>query len=158
MKALLAVDDTEQSWDAVEFAREFLDPSDEVIVLNVAHREVPGAMTAAALPAYGTPALGAAGYVAPAAEETVPAATEMSQANRAEGERTAAHAAEAVAGSDTAVRFGDPASRIIETASEHDTDLIITGTHDRNAVKRFFFGSVSRDVLEGAPCSVLIVR
>lgn len=56
------------------------------------------------------------------------------------------------------VRAGDPAHEIIALAVERDADLIVTGTRGLSGVARLLLGSVARNVLTHARCSVLIVR
>lgn len=56
------------------------------------------------------------------------------------------------------VRAGDPATEIIGLAEERDADLIVTGTRGLSGVARLLLGSVARNVLTHARCSVLIVR
>jgi len=53
---------------------------------------------------------------------------------------------------------GDPADMILEKARTWLADLIVVGTHGRNAVGRVVLGSVSMKVLRHAPCSVRVVR
>jgi nucleotide-binding universal stress UspA family protein len=53
---------------------------------------------------------------------------------------------------------GDPAAGLIATAREIGADLIVVGTHGRTGLNRAVFGSVARNVMLHAPCSVLIVR
>lgn len=53
---------------------------------------------------------------------------------------------------------GDPAECIVDYAAGHDVDLIVMNTHGRTGVRRWVYGSVTRKVLEAAPCSVLVVR
>ncbi len=58
----------------------------------------------------------------------------------------------------TAVAKGDPKSLIIEVSEEWHADLIVLGSHGRNALDRFLMGSVSEAVARHAHCSVEIVR
>jgi nucleotide-binding universal stress UspA family protein len=53
---------------------------------------------------------------------------------------------------------GDPKSMIVEYAKEWGADLIVVGSCDKSRLERFFVGSVSRSVVERAPCSVLIAK
>lgn len=53
---------------------------------------------------------------------------------------------------------GPPFLRIIEYAREHDSDLIVMGTHGRSALKHVLLGSVAERVVRQAPCPVLTVR
>lgn len=56
------------------------------------------------------------------------------------------------------VRSGDAAAQILDAASELDTDLIVTGSRGLGQLERLLLGSVARNVLVHAGCSVLIVR
>ena len=56
------------------------------------------------------------------------------------------------------VLSGSPASSIVAFASDWDADLVILGSHGRTGVARLLLGSVARNVLHHAGCSVLIVR
>lgn len=56
------------------------------------------------------------------------------------------------------VRLGDVADQLITAAIESEADLIVMGSHGRTGLERVLLGSVARNVLYHAPCSVLIVR
>ena len=47
---------------------------------------------------------------------------------------------------------------IQEYAREHDTDLIVMGTHGRRGPKRLLIGSTAECVVRSAPCPVLTLR
>jgi nucleotide-binding universal stress UspA family protein len=53
---------------------------------------------------------------------------------------------------------GDPAAGLLLTAAEAQADLIVVGTHGRTGLSRAVYGSVARNVMLHAPCSVLVVR
>jgi len=53
--------------------------------------------------------------------------------------------------------IGLPVSVITEYAREKEIDLIVIGTHARGVLNRIFMGSVSKAVMERAPCPVLMV-
>ncbi len=53
---------------------------------------------------------------------------------------------------------GDPKSMIADYAKEWAADLIVVGSCDKSRLETFFVGSVSRSVVERAPCSVLVAR
>jgi universal stress protein A len=57
-----------------------------------------------------------------------------------------------------ATRQGPPFQRILEYAREHQTDLIVMGTHGRGMVKHTLLGSVAERVVRKASCPVLTVR
>jgi nucleotide-binding universal stress UspA family protein len=56
------------------------------------------------------------------------------------------------------LRAGDPAHEILAAAAERGADLIVTGSRGIEGLERLLLGSVARNVLAHAPCSVLIVR
>jgi nucleotide-binding universal stress UspA family protein len=56
------------------------------------------------------------------------------------------------------VRGGDPAPTILSAATDHGADLIVTGSRGLGALERLLLGSVARNVLAHAHCSVLVVR
>jgi nucleotide-binding universal stress UspA family protein len=74
-------------------------------------------------------------------------AREMADRLRSDGFRT-----------DGERREGDPATEILAAANASSADLIAIGTHGRTGLKRLLLGSVARNVLQHARCSVLIVR
>ena len=47
---------------------------------------------------------------------------------------------------------------LINYADDHGCELIVTGDHHRGKLSRLMMGSVSRDVLRHASCSVLVAR
>lgn len=47
-------------------------------------------------------------------------------------------------------------SVILDYASEHDADLIVTGSHGRAGLSRWFLGSVAQEVVRRSPVPVLI--
>lgn len=53
---------------------------------------------------------------------------------------------------------GDPAQEIIRLANIYQADLIVIGSRGLTGVKRIIQGSVSSQVVEDAPCSVLVVK
>jgi len=54
--------------------------------------------------------------------------------------------------------LGRPAETIAGLAKERDADLIVLGTHEPNAIGRFFGQSVSEAVAHRVHCDVLIVH
>ena len=58
---------------------------------------------------------------------------------------------------ETELIIGKPAEEIVKFAKEND--LIIMAHHDRTkGIDKFMEGSVSRDVVRNAPCSLLVVK
>ena len=53
---------------------------------------------------------------------------------------------------------GDPAAELVRFATERGTGTMVMGTRGHTGLARILLGSVARNVLLHAPCSVLIVR
>lgn len=53
---------------------------------------------------------------------------------------------------------GDPAPRILDVAESSGVDLIVMGTRGRTGLTRAVLGSVARNVVAHAPCSVLVAH
>lgn len=64
----------------------------------------------------------------------------------------------------TITKAGNPSKKIIETAEEEDIDIITMGSgklHDRSTtgkIHKFFYGSVTEEVIHGAPSSILVTK
>lgn len=56
------------------------------------------------------------------------------------------------------IEVGHPAEALIAVAREVKADLIMTGCRGLGLAQRIVFGSVSRAILDEAPCPVLVVR
>lgn len=80
----------------------------------------------------------------------------------AEHQRFAAAAAsrlsEAGRGAEAGAYDGDPASELIRIARDRAVSMIVLGTHGRTGLRRILAGSVARNVMLHAPCSVMVVR
>lgn len=57
-----------------------------------------------------------------------------------------------------AVRFGVPASEIVEYADKNGIQMIVIGTHGRTGLTHAVLGSVAERVLQKAHCPVVTVR
>ena len=53
---------------------------------------------------------------------------------------------------------GDAAASVIDAARELHADVVVVGTHGRTGLARLVMGSVARNVVLHAPCSVLVAR
>lgn len=58
----------------------------------------------------------------------------------------------------THLRIGDPASAILQLASDLDVAMVVMGTHGRKGLSRLVLGSVAESVLRQSECPVLVVR
>lgn len=59
---------------------------------------------------------------------------------------------------ETEVLIGEPYAKIIETAKNDNTDIIVMSNRGFSKIKRFFVGSVTQKVIAEAPCPVLVVN
>ena len=53
---------------------------------------------------------------------------------------------------------GGPAHEIVNFAEGNDIDLIVMGTHGKNAIERFLLGSIAENVVRHSKKAVLVVR
>ena len=94
----------------------------------------------------------------PASEEVARTVDRVRQAHqRIALERAAGLTAAGIHARDE-TRTGDPAEEIVRVAGESEADLIVMGSRGRTGLTRALLGSVARNVLLHAPCSVLITR
>lgn len=147
MKILIAVDDTDASWDAVSFARSLLRGTDhETIVLNVADDPPMHAL-------YTVNGLGT-GYTHPH-PITTDAVARRERID--EAKRLVTEFGTAIGSDQTIVELGRPVDAIERVADEHEVDLIVVGSHDKSWFERWLDGSVSRRLVHDARCPVLVV-
>lgn len=59
---------------------------------------------------------------------------------------------------ETGIVHGPSAGAILAEARRIEADLIVVGARDRGPVAAVLLGSVSREVVDSAPCSVLVAR
>ena len=145
MKILLATDGSKQSDAAIDMLKRFsFKPGDEAKIITVVDMAVP-----MAIDIYG-------GYL--------PDTTEMEKTAREHAAKILEETCTKLEGickhvsMTSEVLFGSPESRIVETAEEFGSDLIIVGSHGYSRWERLLLGSVSQSVVHHAPCSVLVVR
>ena len=147
MKLLLATDGTVHSEAALEIIKTFnLSDGDEIKIVSVVDMAVPLSVDMYA------------GYM--------PSTVELERFVQENAERILETAktklSDFLQGKNvfitTEILVGSPESRIIETAEEMNTDVIIVGSHGYNRWERLLLGSVSDSVVHHAPCSVLVVR
>ncbi|MEA3413275.1 MAG: universal stress protein [Pseudomonadota bacterium] len=146
MKILLATDGSESARAATCFLEQFPFPrGSSVTVLTVVDEEF-----------FNPEAAG------PLEEDQRQLLRDAERAVREEGERLLEAEAECLRktgweGSGM-VRTGSPANEIVRAAEEIDADLVVIGSKGVTGISRFLLGSVSHQVMEYAPCSVLIVK
>ncbi len=154
MKILIALDDSDSSHDAVQFANELLGldadggaANHEVLILHVTRSVLPFAYVADPL---------TGGIVYP---EALPMVMEAQAAEDA-SEEVAIHEVASEFDGDPAVliEHGDAGRTICAVAEDHKVDLVIIGTRDRGAWSKLWHPSVSDHVVRHSVCPVLVVR
>ncbi len=102
------------------------------------------------------------GFPEPGSPELMPIFVDAAEATRRHHDELALGMTDTLRSSGlsaTADRLeGDAATELIARAKAMKTDLIVMGTHGRTGLARLVIGSVARNVLHHATCSVLIVR
>jgi nucleotide-binding universal stress UspA family protein len=73
-------------------------------------------------------------------------------------ERLAGDLVDAGVTTETAIVHGRPERALIADADRFGADLVVVGARDRGPIAATILGSVSRAVVESAPCSVLVIR
>jgi len=59
---------------------------------------------------------------------------------------------------ETRILVGHPAEQIVRLAASTHADLVVVGHRGRSRISEWVSGSVSKRVVNHAPCSVLVVR
>lgn len=139
-RALLATDGSESACDALRRGSQLLGSAADLTVVCIA--QIPTPLTAAGRLGVGS---------SPGAEVV------------ADARRRAVNAvATTVDALDTSakalVRLGSPGRTLCELASEGDYDVLVVGSHGAGFLERVLIGSVSKYVIDHAPCPVLVVR
>jgi nucleotide-binding universal stress UspA family protein len=139
-RVLVAYDDSEQSIEALEFAlREFAEAT--LVVLTIVDPAEANTRRAFSMPTF--------------ASEWYEEAREDAQDRVAEATELATAVGVDI---ETEVAVGRPSKTIVEFASEHDCDHIVTGSHGRSGVSRILLGSVAETVVRRSPVPVTVVR
>jgi nucleotide-binding universal stress UspA family protein len=137
MKILLAIDSSECS---------------ETVIKEVAARPWPAQSVVFVLTVIDLYALtSSVGYLEPFIKNETAAARALVQSA---AERLSSEGIETV----TQVVEGYPATSIVEQARSWDSDFVFVGSHGHGGIARFFLGSIAREVVRNAHCSVEIVR
>ena len=148
---LVAVEDTDESVNAVRTAHRLFGDAAQYFVINVGKGH------------YRTMAWAYAYPVAAPMMWYPPASVDDPAVNstlREVAEETADDVA-ARAGLDDVTSvgdLGDPATAIISAANANKVDVVVIASHDRGWFSRLFSGSVEGDLLHSANFSVLVVR
>jgi nucleotide-binding universal stress UspA family protein len=59
---------------------------------------------------------------------------------------------------EASVLEGFPRNALVEAISTSQSDLVVVGSHGRNAIQRLVIGSTSEHLIRHSPCPVLVVR
>jgi len=142
MKIILAVDGSEQSYEAVR-GLSGLSRAEELTVLTVVD-----------IPRLSYPTIGV-GLVKDLS-------IEVEKAMREDGERLLERVISLLPLHSGPVKrelqLGNPAESIIDTAEKRQANLIVIGARGLSQIQEKMFGSVSHRVMTHAPCSTLIVK
>ncbi|ELZ01559.1 UspA domain-containing protein [Natrialba chahannaoensis JCM 10990] len=136
MHLLVALDESEPGWAALEYALSE-HPDDELTVVHVVNLSESG---------YGEVGHLGTGTMLEQRRERAAALFERAR------ERSGGHSF------DTELIEGRPARAIVDYAREHPVDRIVIGSHGRTGVSRALLGSVAERVVRRAPVPVTIVR
>ncbi len=102
------------------------------------------------------------GFPEPGSAELMPMYVEAADVSRAQHDELAqgmtAGLQAAGLRAEAARREGDAATEIMAAAAASNADLIVMGTHGRTGLARLVIGSVARNILQHATCSVLVIR
>ena len=132
MKILLAYDGFEHSKHALEEAAELgASGFGELTILSVVPETEAGASKA-----------GGHRWLAPHAHQDVAIAHRFLAERGIEAEMK--------------IAYGDPVDEIRQEAAAGAYDFIVVGSHARGAIGRVLLGSISKALLEEAPCPVLV--
>lgn len=153
-RVLIAVDHSEESSAAAERAHALFGDDASYLIVNVME--------------HSDGVAGAWGHVYPVATPfgTFPLLSRRAVAavDQPSTEEEAAETAEEVAvesdldGAETIGAAGDPVVAILAAAHEHDVDVIVIGSHQRNWFGRLFDPSMASQILKKADVPVLVVK
>jgi nucleotide-binding universal stress UspA family protein len=141
-KILIAVDDTDESMDAVSVAYDLFGPAPDYLITSIGRMPI---LTYPATPGGGMPVY-------------VPLA-DVADSVKANAAATAVEAAENLEVDATIeVGTGPVGAAVCRIAEDSGASVIVIGSHDRSIWARLFQPSVGKYVVDNAPCPVLVVR
>jgi nucleotide-binding universal stress UspA family protein len=56
------------------------------------------------------------------------------------------------------ILYGETAELVAETCKRYNADEAIVPSHARHGFSRFWFGSVAEDIVDAAPCTVVVLK
>ena len=141
--ALVPIDGSESSWDALDYALEQYNGK-QITALHVVD------------PAESVYAGSEGGaYDSAALERAIERGEELCEQAKARLEKEADADSTVL---ETAIETGRPSQTILEVADDRDVDHIIMGSHGRSGLSRILLGSVAETVTRRAAVPVTIVR
>jgi len=144
-KILVPLDGSDLSEQALDYARQVVSPTGEIILLNVVN--VPD------FPIYTV-------YPMPISTPDPDYSTVLNDiisASREYVDKIANHLRLSGYRVKTVVESGEPAINILDKATELDVDAIVMSTHGRSGFSKWLFGSVTQKVLSAMSCPVIVV-
>ena len=142
MRAVIAVDWSDQAFNAVQVTCRLFTPDELTLIHGVDTRPFESPLTAP-----------------PIAKQ---AAEELRKALIDAGEKLLQQSSELVPSTVKSVRrlyqIGNPADVVLETARSAHADLVTVGTRGRGRMAEMFLGSVSHRVVQHSNCASLVVR
>ncbi|MCW3999180.1 MAG: universal stress protein [Candidatus Bathyarchaeota archaeon] len=147
-KVLVAVDGSENSERALDFAAEFAERyAAALTIINVtesaAMASVPTGMTA---------------YTGDSTMVVVARDLRRFHENLLEKTMQKAKTAKPALDVSTLLREGEPATEIIAAAKEGNFDAVVVGHRGASKVRELFLGSISEKVIHSLDCTVIVVR
>ncbi len=145
-RIVLAMDESEHAWQALELAAQLPLPVDaRIAVVHVLRPENP-----------------VLGLMAIESRLLYDALQEAERQDREKAEQRVESARSRLSecGRDAggSIRIGDPAAEIMASVDEQNADLIVAGARGTSLIQGLLVGSVADRLLNDARCSVLIVR
>jgi len=140
-RILVAVDDSDPSDAAIEFALTFA-AEDKASIVFCAVADTDGWL--------GTPASHT--------YDPTPMRNELAAGAAALLVAPAQRARKAGITFEQVVALGDPASELLKQAATHGAELIVMGTHGRRGLRRWFVGSVAENIVSSSKVPVVVMR
>ena len=144
VRIIIAVDDSDESMDAVRAAYRLFGPAPRYIIATVGRGP--------------TPVL----FPPPPRDTPTHLRLSVRQATAKASARPTAGAARqelpAEADTEIEVGLGDIGETLARIAGEQHADVIVLGSRDRNIWQRLFVPSIGRYLIDNAPCAVLVIR